>query len=473
MPPLPLLLLSLPPVPSPFSPPSLPPSRSLSLSSSSPLLLPSLPLPLPVPLLVFPSSSCPSLSLSLCLCRYPPPPFSSPPLPPGEDHTLRILLYSLIFLLSVLGNLLIIVVLAVNNDLMMALFCMPFNLIPSLLKDFIFGAAMCKIVAYLMGTSVSISTFSLVAIAIERYSAICNPLKSRVWQTRSHAYRVIAATWLLAFVVMTPYPIISHLDTFRTPGNTTGHQCRHKWPHATAEQAWCVLLLLMLFVVPGLVMIVAYGLISRELYRGIQLEMGQKRESTGERGGLVYGDGDGCYVNAAPATTPAAAPLEMSTLTPRGPVAPPPRGPPERLRSNASGAQLRAKKRVIRMLLVVVALFFVCWTPLYAANAWRAFAPAAAGRALSGAPISFIQLLCSASACVNPVIYCFMNTRFRKALLATCSCCAAACRHRRRRRQRGRHDNGLRDNEEEATMATGASMASKFSYTTVSTMGTC
>ena len=44
----------------------------------------------------------------------------------------------------------------------------------------------------------------------------------------------------------------------------------------------CVLLLLMLFVVPGLVMIVAYGLISRELYRGIQLEMGQKRESTGE-----------------------------------------------------------------------------------------------------------------------------------------------------------------------------------------------
>ena len=88
------------------------------------------------------------------------------------------------------------------------------------------------------GTSVSISTFSLVAIAIERYSAICNPLKSRVWQTRSHAYRVIAATWLLAFVVMTPYPIISHLDTFRTPGNTTGHQCRHKWPHATAEQAW-------------------------------------------------------------------------------------------------------------------------------------------------------------------------------------------------------------------------------------------
>lgn len=90
------------------------------------------------------------------------------------------------------------------------------------------------------GVSVSISTFSLVAIAIERYSAICNPLKSRVWQTRSHAYRVIAATWVLAFTIMIPYPIISHLESFQRPDNTTAHQCRHKWPLATAEQTWWV-----------------------------------------------------------------------------------------------------------------------------------------------------------------------------------------------------------------------------------------
>lgn len=86
---------------------------------------------------------------------------------PGGDHTLQILLYTLIFFVSVIGNLLIIVVLTANkrmrtvtntfllslavSDLMMAVFCMPFTLIPNILKDFIFGAAMCKIVAYLMG----------------------------------------------------------------------------------------------------------------------------------------------------------------------------------------------------------------------------------------------------------------------------------------------------------------------------------
>lgn len=81
--------------------------------------------------------------------------------------SLRIFLYVLIFLISVLGNLLIIIVLMLNkrmrtvtncfllslavSDLMMAVFCMPFTLIPNILEDFIFGAAMCKTVTYFMG----------------------------------------------------------------------------------------------------------------------------------------------------------------------------------------------------------------------------------------------------------------------------------------------------------------------------------
>ncbi|KAM6954916.1 cholecystokinin receptor [Lycodopsis pacificus] len=395
-----------------------------------------------------------------------------------DDHTLRILLYSLIFFLSVFGNLLIIVVLTVNkrmrtvtntfllslavSDLMLVVFCMPFNLIPSILKDFIFGAAMCKIVSYLMGISVSISTFSLVAIAIERYSAICNPLKSRVWQTRSHAYRVIAATWVLALVVMIPYPIISDLESFHRPDNTTAHQCRHMWPLPKAEQAWYILLLLVLFAIPGLVMIVAYGLISRELYRGIQFEMGHKKDSTDVKNGLTSAvstgsdDGDGCYVNVVQRPHS----MEMSTMAASSRAI-----KAERPRSNTSEAKLEAKKRVIRMLVVIVVLFFLCWMPLYCVNTWRAFDDISAKSALSGTPIAFIHLLCYTSACVNPIIYCFMNTRFRKALLTTFACCAAPCRHHRRRR------SGLRDNEEDAT-AMGASM-SKFSYTTVSTMGTC
>uniref|UniRef100_A0A4W4DSL4 Gastrin/cholecystokinin type B receptor n=1 Tax=Electrophorus electricus TaxID=8005 RepID=A0A4W4DSL4_ELEEL len=365
--------------------------------------------------------------------------------------SVRILLYSLIFLLSVFGNLLIIVVLAVNkrmrtvtnsfllslalSDLMTALFCMPFTLIPNLLGDFIFGAAMCKIVAYLMGISVSISTFSLMAIAIERYSAICNPLKSRAWQTRSHAYRVIAVTWVLSFLIMTPYPVFSTLIRYTKPNNLTGHMCRHDWPMEQVNQAWCILLLFVLFFIPGVVMIVAYGLISRELYRGMRFEMDQRKVQFTNNGtaSVLSDDGDGCYIQVSKRPSS----MEMSTT-------------------------LMAKKRVIRMLIVVVTVFFVCWMPLYSANTWKAFHPPSAKRALSGAPISFIHLLSYTSACVNPVIYCFMNKRFRKALLTTFACCCGGPCARRRIREGG---------EDDATAAAGS--MSKFTYTTVSTVGSC
>ncbi|XP_028972311.1 cholecystokinin receptor isoform X2 [Esox lucius] len=401
-----------------------------------------------------------------------------------EMDSVRIMLYSLIFLLSVFGNLLIIVVLTVNkrmrtvtnsfllslavSDLMMAVFCMPFTLIPNILEDFIFGAAMCKTVTYFMGLSVSISTFSLVAIAIERYSAICNPLKSRAWQTRSHAYRVIAATWALSLVIMVPYPVFSHLKAFHKPDRTKGHMCRLDWPSGEIEQTWYMLLLFILFFIPGLVMIVAYGLISRELYRGMKFELDLNKESTALKNGVntnvktsnTETDDDGCYIQVS--KKPPA--IEFSTLTAPTLAPPKPKVSAEHPRSNTSEAKLLAKKRVIRMLIVTAVLFFVCWMPLYSANTWKAFHISSAHRLLSGAPISFIHLLSYTSACVNPIIYCFMNTRFRKALLATFARCRPSCCQRRR----GRRDGG---DEETGTMC--PSSMSKFSYTTVSIAGTC
>ncbi|XP_062384558.1 cholecystokinin receptor-like [Sardina pilchardus] len=379
-----------------------------------------------------------------------------------EMDSVRILLYTLIFLLSVFGNLLIIAVLTLNkrmrtvtncfllslavSDLMLAVFCMPFTLIPNLLQDFIFGAAMCKIVTYFMGISVSISTFSLVAIAIERYSAICNPLKSRSWQTPSHAYKVIAATWVISVIIMVPYPVFSRLMPFTKPNNSRGHMCRLDWPWEHVEQTWYILLLLVLFLIPGVVMMIAYGLISRELYRGIQFELDQKNEASGMKNGLNVvvspsgggggGSGgsdesDGCYIQVPKkgaaagmvASSSSGNSMKLSPLTAPSRAA----AAAERPRSNTSEAKLLAKKRVIRMLLVIVAMFFVCWMPLYSANTWKAFDPPSAHWALSGAPISLIQLLSYTSACVNPVIYCFMNKRFRKALLAT-FCAGCLCR---------------------------------------------
>jgi len=85
---------------------------------------------------------------------------------PDDGHT-RILLYAIIFLLAITGNALVIATLAhdrrmrtVTNlfllnlavsDLLLAVLCMPFTLIPTLLKNFIFGKAMCTLIRYMQG----------------------------------------------------------------------------------------------------------------------------------------------------------------------------------------------------------------------------------------------------------------------------------------------------------------------------------
>ncbi|NXN99581.1 CCKAR protein, partial [Rhinopomastus cyanomelas] len=390
------------------------------------------------------------------------PPYSSK----DFHQIIRILLYCLIFLLSILGNTLVITVLIRNkrmrtvtntfllslavSDLMLCLFCMPFTLIPNLLKDFIFGSAVCKAATYFMGVSVSVSTFNLVAISLERYSAICKPLQSRVWQTKSHALKVIAATWCVSFTIMSPYPIYSKLVPFTKYNNTTANMCRLLWPSDVIQQSWYTFLLLTLFLVPGIIMMVAYGLISLELYRGIRFDASQRkspRERKVSTCSAKYEDGDGCYLNKTKRRRKI--PLQQFSGTSHSKI--------DRVRSSSSSANLMAKKLVIRMLMVIVILFFICWTPIFSVNAWRAFDTTSADQRLSGAPISFIHLLSYTSACVNPIIYCFMNKRFRMGFLATFTCCAKQ-KHPVMRGEVG---------DEEEGKTTGASL-SKYSYTHMS-----
>lgn len=78
-----------------------------------------------------------------------------------------IFLYSVIFLLAVIGNLLVILTLIQSrrmrtitnlfllnlavSDLFLGVFCMPFTLVGMLLRNFIFGELMCKMLPYLQG----------------------------------------------------------------------------------------------------------------------------------------------------------------------------------------------------------------------------------------------------------------------------------------------------------------------------------
>ncbi|XP_017156652.1 gastrin/cholecystokinin type B receptor [Drosophila miranda] len=190
--------------------------------------------------------------------------------------------YSVILLFAVLGNLLVISTLVQNrrmrtitnvfllnlaiSDMLLGVLCMPVTLVGTLLRNFIFGEFLCKLFQFSQAASVAVSSWTLVAISCERYYAICHPLRSRSWQTISHAYKIIGFIWLGGILCMTPIAVFSQLIPTSRPGYC---KCRETWPDQGYEQFYNILLDFMLLVLPLLVLCVAYILITRTLYVGM------------------------------------------------------------------------------------------------------------------------------------------------------------------------------------------------------------
>ncbi|XP_058819044.1 octopamine receptor 2-like [Topomyia yanbarensis] len=209
------------------------------------------------------------------------------------QNNLIIPLYAVIFLLSVVGNLLVILTLAQNkrmrtvtnvyllnlaiSDLLLGVFCMPFTLVGQVLRKFIFGGIMCKLIPYFQAVSVSVAVWTLVAISLERYFAICRPLSSRRWQTQFHAYKMIGIVWLLSFLVNSPLCYVQRLQpVHRNPihsSNSTAMKCREMWPDQLYERAYVLFLDAGLLVCPLLTMGFAYCMIVSKLWRGLKREI--------------------------------------------------------------------------------------------------------------------------------------------------------------------------------------------------------
>ena len=87
---------------------------------------------------------------------------------------------------------------------------------------------------------------------------------------------------------------------------------------------------------------------------------------------------------------------------------------PQKIRQN--------KIRVIKMLFAVVLEFFICWTPVYIINTWMMFDARSAAQHMTPLIKSLFHLLSYASACCNPITYCFMNKKFREAFVRAFQC---------------------------------------------------
>ncbi|XP_076330410.1 cholecystokinin receptor-like [Tachypleus tridentatus] len=298
------------------------------------------------------------------------------------------------------------------SDLLLGVFCMPFTLAGALLREFVFGAAMCRLIPYFQAVSVSVNAWTLVAMSVERYYAICHPLKSREWQTLSHANRMILIVWIGSLLFMLPVSLLSELQPIRDSGK---YKCRESWPTVTTERLFNILLDAFLLVVPLFIMVVTYSLITATLWKTMWPHIK-----------FEQGDGNETPIRSRKSSDRKVLHRILVRINPNSPSSSSSILTTNVGRTDIGSVQtvtnldrsLSQKKRVIKMLFVVVLEYFLCWTPIHVLNTITHFDSVAIYQGLGYYGISFFHLLAYTSSCCNPITYCFMNSKFRGSFMA-------------------------------------------------------
>ena len=192
--------------------------------------------------------------------------------------TIKVVIYSVIALASLLGNSLLILVFvrtktmkkATNvfiismavSDLFFPVFLIPREIALEITGSQVFlitgalGSFLCKICNFLSDVSVSVSTHSLVMITIERFVAIVFPFRIRQLSSKLRFYAILMV-WIIALGIHSPY-----FYTFRL---TESGDCKTNWEpafnHKLTHSRYYTALFVVVVILPFTLITILYGAI--------------------------------------------------------------------------------------------------------------------------------------------------------------------------------------------------------------------
>ncbi|KAL4238670.1 hypothetical protein ACF0H5_003377 [Mactra antiquata] len=300
-----------------------------------------------------------------------------------ETKVLLVILYVLITLMSLTGNSLVIMTFvfdrhmrSVTNvfilslavaDIMVTLTCVPINIGTAFAKYWIFGHFGCKLVPFFMTFSVACSSLTLCSIALDRYVAIVHPHKLKFLQNPKRAAIFLVLIWTVSFLCSVPHAVFYTVQKIEDKCfRSDDHMLICLWPkneYKLPLELW--LTVVVLFIIPLIIMSTTYGLIGYQLW--IRKPVGTRRNS-----------------------------LRNSSM----------------------------KKSVIKMLVIVMLAFIICWSPIMILNAVEKCVEKVNSN--NNKHVRYLELyfqcLCMASCCINPIIYTFMNRKFREKFVRYLCC---------------------------------------------------
>ncbi|XP_078659485.1 neuropeptide FF receptor 2-like [Branchiostoma floridae x Branchiostoma belcheri] len=287
-----------------------------------------------------------------------------------------VVLYVIVFVLCIVGNLVVCYIIARTpslrdvthsfilnlsvSDLLVGVFCIPFTLVNHIFHENYLGDVMCKVSPMLKGMSVAASVFTLTAIAFDRYCVIVHPTRDRL--TVRQAVYLIIAIWVVAAIIMSPTSIVRRDAPFQF-GQQTLSVCGAFWPSALLRKAYSAFLFVICYAAPVLINTFLYG------RTGIKLWM----------------------------TKSAAAPKACSNQT-------------------------EQRSRIIKMMVIIVAVFAITWMPLYSCWLLEDFGHLTESQSqiLHDYVYPIAHVMAFANSAVDPFIYGLYSSNLRSRVTDIC-----------------------------------------------------
>ena len=193
------------------------------------------------------------------------------------------MLYGSISVISVIGNALVIIVVAKNKsmhtvtnffianlsvaDVMISIFSVPFQFQAALLQRWNLPHFLCPVAPFVKELSVNVSIITLAVISLDRYFAVIHPLKPRC--SRRRAKTVMAVVWLFSLVSGIPPAIVSHVvDTKQASGGTKPF-CMPTYPEVLGinlGRVYIIYLSIVQYFLPLIIISYAYGRITHKVW---------------------------------------------------------------------------------------------------------------------------------------------------------------------------------------------------------------
>ncbi|TRY89728.1 hypothetical protein DNTS_027607 [Danionella cerebrum] len=184
------------------------------------------------------------------------------PLPRGARITI-VVVYLIVCLVGLVGNFLVMFVIIRNTggtDVTLGFW--PFGLV------------LCKTVVAIDYYNMFTSVFTLTVMSVDRYIAVCHPVRSLTVRTPFRARLINMAVWLLASAVGLPAMIMGQVEE-----DAHGAECMVSLPKPREywERVFMTCVFLFSFLIPVVIICICYGLMVRRL-RSVRLLSGSREK---------------------------------------------------------------------------------------------------------------------------------------------------------------------------------------------------